>query len=56
MAKKGYNYPIKEKDTANSKYSVCVAYLLYTFGKNISIGFKYKNEILYKNQKFSGSL
>ena len=39
VAKKGYNYPLKKKDTANSNYSVCVAYSLYTFIKNIAIAF-----------------
>jgi len=50
MAKKGYNYPIKKKDTTNSNYSVCVAYLLYTFSKNISIVLSIKREIFIKRQ------
>ena len=46
VAKKGYNYPIKKKDTANSNYSVCVAYLLYTLLENISIVLSIKIDFL----------
>ena len=39
----------RKKDTTNSNYSVCVAYLLYTFLKNISIVLSIKRDFFKIN-------
>jgi len=46
MAKKGYSIPIKEKNTSNSNYLICVAYLLYH--KLFTISSKKKQKIWLK--------